>query len=280
MNLNQHSCDILRTLERQKSVQTTKLALPQGNATILDLGVNARPAKTDGLRMGVIAAQASTGGLADITPSANTLRVSIPRNVALATLGSQMAGWAIPTGNGCAMASGPARILARKPKSIFQRIRYTEESPKTALILETDRLPDKKTLEYIANETKASDITIAAFKGNTHAGLINVLARVVELAVYRLDFLGYDVNSILSAKGTVPIPKTMDMCEANDAVIYHSRVKLEVTEWDNTLTEKCTSKTAACYGKKFKEIYQQAGCDFYKIDPAIYAPARVEIKVR
>lgn len=279
MNLNQNSCKILKTLEKEESVWTSKLRISGGTATVHDLGLHARPAETVGRRLGLTAARASAGGLADIKIIKDRIEVSIPRQVALATLGCQMAGWAIKTLNGCMIASGPGRILAKKPKVTYEKIGYDESSQTAALILETGSMPDAQTCQYILEKTKAKEAVLAAFPGDTAAGLINVLARVVELAVYRLDYLEYDVNKILSAEGTVRIPKNTNMCEANDAVIYHSKVKLEVTEWDDTLTDKCTSKAAACHGKKFKEIYQQAGCDFYKIDPAIYAPAEVEVKV-
>jgi methenyltetrahydromethanopterin cyclohydrolase len=74
------------------------------------------------------------------------------------------------------------------------------------------------------------------------------------------------------------MPKELGMCEANDTLIYNSLVELEVKRWDEKLTEKCVSKSSGMYGKKFKEIYEKAGCDFYKIDEGIFAPAKIKIK--
>ncbi|MDD5111720.1 MAG: methenyltetrahydromethanopterin cyclohydrolase [Candidatus Altiarchaeota archaeon] len=280
MKFNQKSCEILKTFDNGKNILKTILELPEGTATVYDIGVRSRLTDKEGMQSGVIAAKASTGSLADVRIVGDKVEVSIPGQVALATLGCQMAGWAIKTDSGCMMASGPGRILARKPKTTFEKIGYDEQSSQAALILEAGTLPDAQTCQYILEKTKANEAVLAVFPGDSAAGLVNVLARVVELAVYRLDYLGYDVNNILSAEGSVKIPKEKGMCEANDAVIYNSKVKLEVKEWDERLTQKCTSKAAACHGKKFKEIYQQAGCDFYKIDNAIYAPAEVEVKVR
>jgi methenyltetrahydromethanopterin cyclohydrolase len=86
------------------------------------------------------------------------------------------------------------------------------------------------------------------------------------------------VNKIISAAGEVEIPKTLDMCNANDQLIYNSTVSLKVENWDENLLDKCTSKSSACYGKKFKEIYEKASCNFYNIDESIFAPAEVIIK--
>jgi methenyltetrahydromethanopterin cyclohydrolase len=278
MTLNQSSCEILKNLDKGKNTLKTTLQLPEGKVTIYDIGVKARLPEEEGMQAGATAAKASAGGLADIKIIKDTIEVRIPKNVALATLGCQMAGWAIQTQNGFMMASGPGRILAKKPKATYDKIGYDESSQTAALILETSSMPDAQTCQYILEKTKAKEAVLAAFPGDTAAGLINILARVVELAVYRLDYLGYDVNKILSAEGTVRIPKNAGMCEANDAVIYHSKVKLGVTEWDDALTGKCISKSAACYGKKFREIYNEAGCDFYRIDEGIFAPASIMVK--
>ncbi|MFH1125592.1 MAG: methenyltetrahydromethanopterin cyclohydrolase [Candidatus Altiarchaeota archaeon] len=277
MNLNESSHKTLTSLEGFEGVLKKEIVLDSGRILIYDVGVDARLSKKNSLNVGLLTAKASTGCLADFSTKKDCIAVSINPNVALATLGCQMAGWAIDLDGERAMASGPARILARKPKAVFEKINYSESSQKAALILESNKIPAEQALMYIMDKTGASEVAIAVFKGDSKVGLINVLARVVELAVYRLDFLGYDVNNIISARGQVRIPRKAGMCEANDALIYNSNVELKVKKWDNKLADKCTSKSSKCYGQKFREIYEKAGCNFYNIDESIFAPAEVRI---
>jgi methenyltetrahydromethanopterin cyclohydrolase len=77
----------------------------------------------------------------------------------------------------------------------------------------------------------------------------------------------------------VPIPGLSSdlMYESNDSIIYHGSVSLEVESWDPALTGRTVSKASSSYGKKFKQIFQEAGGDFYKIDPGIFAPARMTV---
>ncbi|MBM3308954.1 MAG: hypothetical protein FJY77_01750 [Candidatus Altiarchaeales archaeon] len=278
MNLNKNSYELLAKLAGFKGVLKKEFQLDSKKAVLLDVGVDTNLSAEKALKAGILTARASAGCLADIKAEGSSVEVSIKSDVAIATLGCQMAGWAIPIQGENALASGPARILARKPKSIFEKVRYEEKSRKAALVLESNKIPDESSLKYILDKTNASELAIAVFKGDSQVGLLNVLARVVELAVYRLDFLGYDVNNIISARGNARMPEDIDMCSANDALIYNSSVELEVKSWDEKLTDKCVSKSSKAFGKKFKEIYDKAGCDFYKIDPAIFAPARIKIK--
>lgn len=278
MNLNENSHKTLSSLDGFEGVLKTEFKIDSKKIVVFDVGVDAKLGRRDSLNVGLLTARAAAGGLARVTSKNDSIEVVVKENVALATLGCQMAGWAISIDGENALASGPARILAKKPGSIFEKIKYGEKAINTALILESDKIPDLNACKYIMDKTNAKDAVIAVFRGNSNVGLINVLARVVELAVYRLDFLGYDVNNIASARGSVKVPRDVDMCKANDALIYNSSVELEVNNWDESLTEKCVSKSSKFYGKKFREIYEKAGCNFYRIDESIFAPARIKIK--
>jgi methenyltetrahydromethanopterin cyclohydrolase len=278
MNLNEDSYKTLISLNRFKGIVKTALSLDSKKVVIFDAGVKAKLSKKDSSAVGILTARASTGNLAEVSIKNKSISVSIEKNVAIATLGCQMAGWSINIAGDNAMGSGPARILARKPGNIFEKISYKEKSENAALILESNRIPDLDSCRYIMEKIDPKNMAIATFKGDSEVGLLNVLARVVEIAVYRLNFLGYDVRNIASAKGSVEIPRECDMCSANDALIYNSKVELEVNSWDKTLTEKCVSTSCKSYGQKFKEIYDKAHCDFYRIDESIFAPAKIIVK--
>ena len=278
MKLNERACVLLSGLAGIDGVREKQFALNDHKATVFDVGVAARLTEKHSRKAGLLTAAASAGGLAFISINGRVLSVKIPKHVALATLGCQMAGWAIPVGGETALGSGPARILAQKPSAIYQKIRYHETAKQAALLLEAKSLPDEQTFNYVFEKTNVNELVVAVFKGDSPVGLLNVLARVVELAVFRLDYLGYDANKIVSARGSVRIPKEAGMCAANDALIYDSSVELQVKQWDDSLAEKCVSTSSSCFGKKFKELYEQAGCNFYKMDESIFAPARLTVR--
>jgi methenyltetrahydromethanopterin cyclohydrolase len=250
-----------------------------GSVRVLDVGVNAPLSDDDAWDVAMSVAEACLGCLGKVSVGDGMLSVEIPENPAFACLGSQMSGWAVKVGGKTALGSGPARILARKPRELYSRLGYSESSEKAVLCLESEVLPDEKTCWEILNATAAEKLLIAAYRPDSVVGLVQVLARVVEMGVYRLDFLGFDARRIVSAKGSVPVPKldAYVMYSANDAIIYGGLVELSVSGWDVGLTDKCVSSSSPAYGKPFKEIFRKAGGDFYKIDHAIFAPAEIRI---
>ena len=97
--------------------------------------------------------------------------------------------------------------------------------------------------------------------------------------------LDIDVLSVRSALGLTPLPPPHpdpDGCmgRVNDAILYGSIVHLWADVDDGTaklMAEKAPSCTSSAYGKPFLTIYEEAGRDFYAIDPAIFAPAQVVV---
>ena len=68
------------------------------------------------------------------------------------------------------------------------------------------------------------------------------------------------------------------MGRTNDAILYGGSVHLSVRGSDEaarSLAQRLPSSTSRDYGRSFADIFQQAGFDFYKIDPALFAPAEV-----
>jgi methenyltetrahydromethanopterin cyclohydrolase len=285
MNLNQTSWNILAKLADRDDVEIHEFEFLNGSekrATVLDVGVINNSKLKDEENIGIKVAEASMGGLGKVKISEEKIHVEIPKDVEIATLSCQLAGWGININDKEALASGPARILAKKPIELIERVGYYEESEKGALILETEILPNKKVCEKILNGTKVNEIIIAAFKGNSKVNLINILARIVEVGVFRLHNLSYDIKRIKYSEGEVPIPTEFDetsevIFKANDAIIYSSNVLFKVEGWDSELTNKMVSTSSSIYGKSFKEIFQKFEENFYKIPQEIFAPAKITI---
>jgi methenyltetrahydromethanopterin cyclohydrolase len=67
------------------------------------------------------------------------------------------------------------------------------------------------------------------------------------------------------------------MARTNDAILYGG-IAYYVVKYDNEeelkeILEKAPSKASKQYGKPFIDIFKEAKCDFYKIDPNLFAPA-------
>ncbi len=94
--------------------------------------------------------------------------------------------------------------------------------------------------------------------------------------------LGFDPKLVAHACGYAPIapvhPKFAHaMGRTNDAIVY-AGVTYYTTSYDDDeelrkLVEKAPSSASKSYGRPFVEIFNEAGCDFYKIDPGLFAPA-------
>lgn len=272
MNLNLNS---YRILEKLRDEENTKIErFDTKRVTLMDVGLNVE----SDLDAGIKVAEAALAGLGKININ-DKIHVSIEKLPAVATLCSQLAGWHIKIDGKTALGSGPVRILAKKPRGMIEKIGYSETSNKGVLILETPLPPDRETCRKILHEAEIEDLIIAVFRENSITGLINILSRIVEVGIFRLFNLGYDVNKILYAEGTVPMLGLSDnvMFEANDAIIYRGSVELEVNGWDPGLTDKAISRYSRAYGRPFREILREAEGNFYKIPVDVFAPAELRV---
>ncbi|MHA1221395.1 MAG: methenyltetrahydromethanopterin cyclohydrolase, partial [Candidatus Heimdallarchaeota archaeon] len=116
---------------------------------------------------------------------------------------------------------------------------------------------------------------------------IQMAARAVELGTFRLvEQLGYPKERILHADGTgIVAPFSEDKEISNDrinnALIYGTKLDLIVkSEPDDNLTElisQIPSKFSKQFGKKFIEVFNEAGQDFANMDLSLLAPTEISI---
>jgi len=207
---------------------------------------------------------------------------------AIATLGSQFAGWNIKEGDYFAIGSGPARALAQKPREIYEKIGYRDEFEKAIVVLETDKVPPERLMKRLAEDchVQCENLAIILTPTASLAGATQVAGRIVETGIHKLTKLGFNPNTILCAWGCAPIPPTHPkfakaMARTNDAILYGG-VTYYIVNYENEdelakIVEKAPSKASKDYGKPFIEIFKAANYDFYKIDPNIFAPAKITI---
>ena len=206
----------------------------------------------------------------------------------IATLGSQYAGWQISEGGYFAIGSGPARALALKPKKICKEIGYKDKCDNGIVVLETDKHPPLGLLKRFANDCKisAENLTVILTPTTSLAGVTQVSGRIVETGIHKLRRVGLNPNTILFAWGIAPIPPVhpkfaQAMARTNDAILYGGissyAVECDDEEKLKTIVEKAPSKASKDYGKPFIDIFEEAKCDFYNIDPDLFAPAVISI---
>lgn len=254
---------------------------------IVDLGVKAE----GGLEAGRLLAEVCLAGLGQVRIVPGEIGDTAWPQVQVVTdwpveacLLSQYAGWQISVGKFFAMGSGPMRAASAR-EELFHKLDYRESPSHSVGVLETGKLPTAEVFDVIAEKTGVpADMTILlAARTASIAGNLQVVARSVETSLHKLFELGFDVWRVRSAVGIAPLPPVAKddfagIGRTNDAILYGGRVTLMVRGDDESIAAigpKVPSSGSAAHGKPFAEIFEDAGRDFYKIDPHLFSPAEV-----
>jgi methenyltetrahydromethanopterin cyclohydrolase len=201
-----------------------------------------------------------------------------------ACLASQYAGWQIQLDGFFAMGSGPMRAIYAG-EEIFQRIPGKENASCAVGVLETRRHPTEQVITHLVRKlpTTVDKITLLVAPASSIAGTIQVVARSVETALHKLHELKFDVTQVMSATGIAPLPpvakdEKLAIGRTNNAILYGGRVTLWV-KCDDELLEtfgpKVPSNASPSHGRPFADLLSEAGGDFYKLDPLLFAPAEI-----
>ena len=287
LSVNRLAWKLLDKLCENPDFYGVKVEKTDSGATLIDAGIEAN----GGFQAGKIITEICMGGCgkARIIPRRYG-ELELPSifvytdHPIIATLGSQYAGWQIKEDDYFAIGSGPARALALKPKEIYEKIGYRDDSDKAAVVLETDKHPPEKLLERFVKDCHVQPENLAVILTPTAsiAGATQVSGRIVETGIHKLGKVGFNINAILYAWGCAPIspihPKFVKaMARTNDAILYggiaYYVIEYEDEEKLKEIVEKAPSKASKDYGKLFIEIFKEANYDFYKIDPNLFAPA-------
>ncbi len=233
-----------------------------------------------GLRAG-----SQVGGRVGIWPIAVEVTASDP---VLACLGSQYAGWSLSHGEGKeafhALGSGPGRSLACK-EPLFDELGYRDRSERTCLVLEVDRVPPEPLVDKIARDCgiDPAGLTLILTPTRSLAGTVQIVARVLEVALHKAHTLGFALESIRDGLGSAPLPPPAPdfvtaMGRTNDAILFAGQVHLFVTGSDEAaryLADGLPSSASRDYGQPFAEVFKAVKYDFFQIDPLLFSPARI-----
>lgn len=261
--------------------------------TLIDAGSRCQGSIAAGLRL----AEICMGGLgtvevtvSDGTPNWPWTLTVRSSNPVTACLASQYAGWKLAHGAGkdafFALGSGPARALARK-EPLFAELAYRDEAKTAALVLESNRPPPAAIVSKVAQDCGVAPdhVTFLYAPTQSLAGSVQVVARVLEVALHKTHELKFPLDRIVDGMGAAPLaPPHPDfvvaMGRTNDAIIYGGRVHLFVNGpagEARALAEQLPSRRSRDYGRPFAEIFASFNRDFYAIDPMLFAPAAVII---
>jgi methenyltetrahydromethanopterin cyclohydrolase len=262
-------------------------------ATIVDAGIDHRGGIEAGLRIADICMAGL--GRATLAPSAGIARwpwviQAQTSDPVLACLGSQLAGWSLSVGEGkdawFALGSGPARALAGKEK-LFDELAYHDAYDSACLVLEVDKRPPPALIAKVAADcgVEPAHLTLILTPTRSLAGTVQVVARVLEVALHKLHELHFPLDRVVDGVGCAPLPPPAPsfvaaMGRTNDAIIYGGQVQLFVTGPDDdarALAESLPSVRSRDYGRPFAEIFKAYKGDFYAMDRLLFSPALATI---
>ncbi len=293
LSVNTQAAPRVERLLRDADALRVRVRRDDSGARIVDAGIGAPGSIATGLLVGEIC----MGGFGEVSlrsgsaegwPTWLEVRSSQP---VLACLASQYAGWSLSaskeeTGGKkfFSLGSGPARALAGR-EALFAELGYRDSAQAGVLVLEVDRPPPKVVVEKILRDCALAPagLTLILTPTTSLAGTTQVVARVLEVALHKAHELGFALGHIVDGIAVAPLPSpSPDAVEAmgrtNDAILYGGRVHLSVRGDDaaaRQLALQLPSCTSRDFGRSFAEIFKEVEYDFYKIDPALFAPAEV-----
>ena len=129
---------------------------------------------------------------------------------AVSCMASQYAGWAIKTGEFFGMGSGPLRAHARVEKELFAKLRYAEAAAHGVLVLETRaHRPRTWRRGWPSGRTSTpAQLTLVVAPTASIAGCVQIVARMLETGLHKMDTLGFDVTRVVSGVGTAPFRRS------------------------------------------------------------------------
>ncbi|HXV24896.1 MAG TPA: methenyltetrahydromethanopterin cyclohydrolase [Alphaproteobacteria bacterium] len=264
---------------------------PSG-AVLVDAGID-RPG---GLEAGRRIAEICMGSLGRVLLTGGSglrhwpilVSVSVAQPV-LACLGSQYAGWSLSSGEGGAfhaLASGPGRALARR-EELFRELDYADKADEACFVLEVGALPPSAVLDRMAEACGIAQdrLTVICTPTQSLAGAVQIVARVLEVALHKAHALGFNLKDVVDGVGSAPLPPPSPsfrtaMGRTNDAILYGGRVHLFVTGGEERaadLARRLPSAASRDHGRPFREVFEAYEGDFYKIDPLLFSPAEVTV---
>jgi methenyltetrahydromethanopterin cyclohydrolase len=128
-------------------------------------------------------------------------------------------------------------------------------------------------------------LTLVLTPTRSLAGTVQVVARVLEVALHKVHELHFPLERVLDGSGSAPVPPPAPdflnaMGRTNDAILFGGSVVLYVTGPDaeaEALCKQLPSSASRDYGRPFANVFKAYNYDFFQIDPMLFSPARVTV---
>ena len=291
-SVNLTAAPLVAGLKERADALRVGVSRMEDGTCVVDAGID----HPGGIEAGLLIARICMGGLGDAALRSNPVFPDWPWQVevrtsqpVLACLGAQYAGWSLSFDapeKFSALGSGPARALAvREP--LFEELGYRDHAGSACLVLETDRYPPPALAEKVSRDCGVApeQMTLVLTPTGSLAGVVQIAARVVEVALHKAHEIGFPLAAIVDGAGSTPLPPPIDdplsaMGRTNDTILFGGRVQLFVScadEQAEDLASRLPSSSSKDYGKPFAEVFRDYGYDFFQIDPMLFSPARVAV---
>lgn len=296
IRVNEKSLRLVRKIQPLSQSLGIRVSKLENGTHVIDAGVMTR----GGFEAGRIITEICLGGLGEAQLTATSIgdlvlpAITVATNwPAISTLGIQAGYSLIQNDETRIVGTGPARVLAQKPKELYDFLDFTDDSSTAVIVLQMDELPSPHTAGLIAEQCRVDPkaLHIIVTPGNSLAGAAQIAGRAVEDVAFTMhEILHFDVRKIRHMVGTAPIAPIcrnprMAACTPDDFISYGGRVflTLESVEREslNELARSLVFESTPVHGRTFSELLKEAGYDFRKIEgyPGIFRPAEVTINV-
>ena len=293
ISVNKKSQELVNDLIDNSDYYRVSVSKGHNGSVIIDAGIK----ELGNMEAGRVISEICLGGIGRVhilnTFQNNEWPLTVNVNTndpVIACLGSQYAGWSLSSkeegSKFNALGSGPARALALK-EPLFSDINYSDKSDKTCIVMEVDSFPPNDVIDKISNDTGVDpkNLTIIITPTSSIAGNIQVVSRVLEVALHKAHELQFPMSDVIEGFGSAPIPPISPdfltaMGRTNDAIIFAGITQLLVSTTDEMAEELCNkmpSSTSNDYGKPFADIFKEYEYDFFKIDANLFSPSKVII---
>ncbi len=286
--LNEHACAMADDLIARAAEFRVASSILANGARVIDAGIAVR----GGYAAGRALARICMGGLGHVQLQTVAIGGTMFPGVevwtdhpAISCMASQYAGWAIKTGSFFGMGSGPLRAHARVETELFAKLKYVEATTHGVLVLETRTHPTEDVAAWVAERAHLTpaQLTFLVAPPASIAGCVQIVARILETGLHKMDTLGFDITRVVSGIGTAPIPPAPDgdlhgIGRTNDCILYGGQARYTVDAGDDELSAlapKVPAEASRDYGTPFYDTFKRYNNDFYQIDPLLFSPAEV-----
>jgi methenyltetrahydromethanopterin cyclohydrolase len=206
----------------------------------------------------------------------------------LACLCSQIGGYPLSSGDFAAIGSGPGRAKAALDIDHgFQYTDYRDVSDEVVFGIQANHFPDEGMVSQVARDCRVipENIYFLAHKTSSIVASIQVSARILEQTINKMIKKGFDLSTLIYARGfclvaPVDLNPEAAMGKINDSLLYGGQSEFWV-RWDDRkiqeILPRLVTESSKDYGRLFRELFIEAGRDFYKMDLDIHSPASVQI---